>query len=211
MNLAIVSESSADEAALRRLLVPLVGVTSAADTSLAPIRSHGWSSVLKLLPAVINRVHYHTLVDALIVVVDSDDSVPHGAHPATDPVDCRLCRIQTVLDTEVARLTAIPGRARLRTAAGLCIPAIEAWYVCGLDPGVTEAAWILGRNTGRLPYTRRELKQRAYGTALPTLDSQTRAAVAHAERLAGDLTLLRTWFPNGCGSMLSTVASWTTS
>jgi hypothetical protein len=32
----------------------------------------------------------------------------------------------------------------LKIAIGLAVPAIEAWLLCGVDPHITEAAWING-------------------------------------------------------------------
>jgi hypothetical protein len=83
----VFSESPVDEAAVRTLLVPLIGPTSAAETGLAGIRPRagGWNVIPRLLPAVLKRLYYHTLVEAIVVVVDSDDSMPHGAHAADSP------------------------------------------------------------------------------------------------------------------------------
>ena len=208
MIVAILSESPSDEEAIRHLLVPLVGSTSSTDTLLSPLRSRGWPAVRKVLPGVVKHLHYRTIVDALVVIVDSDDSVPHGSHDPHAYEGCRLCRLLALLGDEMARLTPVAGRKPLHTAVGLCIPAIEAWYLCGQDASVTEAAWITGRNTGRPPYSRRELKARAYGSEIVTIEIQTQRAVFHAQRLAADLTPLHTWFPNGCGTMLTTVEGW---
>jgi hypothetical protein len=210
MIVAVVSESSADEAAVRRLLVPLIGVTSAQETQLAPLRTRGWGMLPKILPAIVKQIYYHTAVDALLVTIDSDDSSPHGDHAPDAPGDCRLCLISALLTVEISKLTPVPLRNRLKTAVGLCIPAIEAWYLCGVDPTVTEALWIAGRRAGKLPYTRGELKKRIYGSSLPILDVQLQKGIEHAGRLAADLDLLRTWFPSGCGTMLDAVGAWPT-
>jgi hypothetical protein len=208
MIIAVVSESSVDEASVRTLLVPLVGPTSARDTGLAPLRTRGWGSVPKLLPAFVKQLHYHTVVEAILVVVDSDDSMPHGAHDNDAPDNCRFCLIRSVLEAEISKLTAVPNRPSLMIAVGLCVPAIEAWYLCGIDATVTEAAWINGRESGQRPYTRQELKRRAYGSTTPDVDTQTREALKHAGRLSADLNALGTWFPHGCGTMLTAVAEW---
>jgi hypothetical protein len=208
MIVAVVSESSVDEAAIRALLVPLIGPTSATETGLPPLRTRGWTSVLKLLPNILKRLHYHTAVDAIVIVVDSDDTMPHGAHDAGVPEGCRLCAIRALVDLEISKLTPIPSRRLFAIAVGLCVPAIEAWYLCGHDATVTEAAWINGHYSGQPPYSRQELKQRVYGSTTPDLDSQMRVAIRHAKRLAGNLDVLQTWFPHGCGSMLTAVAEW---
>jgi hypothetical protein len=207
---AVVSESSVDEAAVRTLLVPLIGPTSAQETGLAAlrIRPGGWSGIPKLLPTILRHLYYRTPSEAVVVVMDSDDSTPHGAHDAGKPGNCRLCGIRSLVDTETSKLTTIPNRPALAIAVGLCVPAIEAWYLCGHDATVTEAAWINGRKTGQLPYSRLELKHRVYGSTTPDLNTQMREALKHAARHAADLNVLRTLFPHGCGTMLKTVADW---
>jgi hypothetical protein len=207
MRFAVLSESPADESALRVLLEPLVNAGETAE--IGQLRSRGWPAVLNVLPTVIKQLHYHETVDGLVVVADSDRSTPHGAHSLDEPDDCRLCRLTSRAMHEVGALTPVLGRPTLKVAVGLCIPAIEAWYLCGIDNNVTEAAWINGLREGRLPYTRTALKARVYGTPLPQLDGQKAIAVLHGTRLAAELNLLDTWFPGGCGTMLNSVRLWT--
>ena len=207
MTVAVLSESSADEAALRVLLSALIG-DAAPDEQMLQLRTRGWPSVLKTLPTVIKHLHYRTTIDALLVVSDSDDSTPHGAHGEDATRDCRLCLMGITIAHELGSLTDVPGREKLKTAVGLSMPAIEAWYLCGVDATVTEAAWINGRQSGHIPYTRLQLKTRVYGTPIPQLSQQREIAVSHAMRLSTGLTLLDTWFPYGCGVMLDAVRSW---
>jgi hypothetical protein len=87
--------------------------------------------------------------------------------------------LRSLIDAEISKLKAIPNRVALMTADGLCTPAIEAWYLCGHDPTVTEAAWINSHNSGQRPYSRQELKLRVYGSATPDLDTQMRQALEH--------------------------------
>ena len=206
MTLAVLSESSADEAALRVLVRPLI-LDSAPPESIQ-LRARGWPSVLKTLPASIKHLHYRTTADALIVVCDSDDSIPHGGHGGAPVEGCRMCALRAVAERELQHLVDIPSRAMLKVAVGTSMPAIEAWYLCGVDATVTEAAWINGRASGNPPYTRLQLKQRAYGTPIPQLDQQRAVAESHALRLSADLRLLDTWFPNGCGTMLDVIRGW---
>ena len=75
MKVAILSESSADEAAVRILVEAILNQqTEPIDLYL---RGHGWSSVRNVLPAVLKHLHYCTQAEALILVVDSDDSPVH--------------------------------------------------------------------------------------------------------------------------------------
>jgi len=79
---------------------------------------------------------------------------------------------------------------------GLAVPAIEAWLLCGVDPHVTEAAWINGLKEGQMPYTMAGLKQQCYGTSHPSLASETKAMEAAATRLAQNLSTVEKLFPN---------------
>jgi hypothetical protein len=208
MRLVVVSESPSDEAGLRALVAPITGHTSVSETGLPQIRSRGWPSVKGVLPTIVKHLHYRTIVEALLVVVDSDDSKPHGKDCADDPRGCRLCDLRDLLNQQLAVLREVPGRARIKTAVGLCIPAIEAWYLCGRDPTVTEAAWKNGQREQRLPYSRSELKRRVYGTPIPQLQTQVDRAVENCRRLAADLTPLEQLFPDGCGTMLQAIRDW---
>src|SRR5690606_24079199 len=99
--------------------------------------------------------------DGLVVVVDADDSVVHtAAHEAPNyhhPL-CRLCQLRAVFRRTTKNLPAARGRTRVLRGVGVAVPAIEAWYLCGRDPAVTEQAWLDGQARGLAPYTRRELK-----------------------------------------------------
>ena len=57
---------------------------------------------------------------------------------------------------------------------------------CASAPHPSEAAWA----TGTAGYTRRTLKEIAYGTSRPTLVPETQVAVNEAQRLTGQLDLL---------------------
>ena len=73
MKIAIVSESPADEAAIKILVDAIVGT----ESELFPIRTrpYGWTNVFKLLPNIVTGLHYGTDVEALVVVVDSDEAM----------------------------------------------------------------------------------------------------------------------------------------
>jgi len=208
VNIAVLSESSADEAAVRTLLAPLTPPAGAIE-QLPQLRSRGgWTNVLSTLPGIVKALHYHSAADALVVVLDSDDTTPHGLHDENGPAGCRLCAVSSLLARELAALRDVPGRDRLKTAVGLAMPAIEAWYLCGVNATVTEAAWINGLANGQPPYNRDQLKRWVYGTPIPLLDRQRDMAVAQATRLSADLPLLDKWFPQGCGTMLDAVRGW---
>jgi hypothetical protein len=208
MKVALLSESPADEAALRVLVEAALG---APTQFVAPgLRPRGWPNVGQLLPAVIRHLHFQTDADALAVVVDADDSVVHTeAHERPDYFHphCRMCGLRAVFRRTVKRLPPAHGRDRVLRGIGVAVPAVEAWYLCGRDAGVTESAWIEGQHHGRLPYTRAELKWRVYDTDRPSLPHETRCAVQEAERLRRDTRRLEADFP-GFAWLAKEVRGW---
>ena len=175
MKIAVVSESPADEAAIKILVDALVGYET--ELVSAPrLRPSGWPNVLTLLPSIVKALHYNTDADSLAVVVDSDDSPVHGADHETTPenyLDCRLCQPRTCVGLSLHRVTAVANREPLRTALGVAVPAIEAWYRCGIDPHVMEATWSRKLLGERITYDRRSLKVDVYGSHQPSLATET--------------------------------------
>lgn len=210
MKVAILSESSADEAAIRILVDGILGAETQA-VALPRLRTRGWT-VINVLPAIIKGLYYQSDAEALAFVIDSDDSPVHQpSHDITggeDP-ECRLCRVRSIVELEQSRLPILPNRGRINVAVGLAVPSIEAWYRCGIDPQVSEATWSRRlQSSGAGVYTRRTLKKDVYGTERPPLALETTHAIQAARRLAGDLTPLEQLFPGGFGSLLWGVRSW---
>jgi len=209
MKLALLSESPADEAALRILVEGVLGEPF--TTVQASLRARGWPSVEQVLPSILRYLHFSTDADGLVVVVDSDDSPVHSAaHEATGYYHpyCRICRLRAVFRRVLRHLPPAHGRDRVLRAVGVAVPAVEAWYLCGRDTSVTEEAWVTGMAVGRLPYTRRDLKWRVYGTERPTLPHEMKRAVQEAQRHRGDLRRLENDFPRGFGSLARDLRSW---
>lgn len=208
MKLAVLSESPADEAAVHVLTNGLLGEdTELVNPKQFRTRPGGWPSVLNIAPSLIKHLHYQTDVDALVVVVDSNDSPIHApSHDEPDGFDrqCRLCLLRRAIADTRNQLGPRAHAASVRTAIGLAVPAVEAWYLSGKDPHVSEAAWT----TGTAPYTRHTLKESAYGTSRPTLVLETQVAVNEAQRLAGQLDALEQLFPVGFGALAQAVHSW---
>jgi hypothetical protein len=209
MNLALLSESPADEAALRVLVGYVLG---GPFNVVAPsLRARGWPSVEQVLPSILRHLHFHTNAHGLVVVVDSDDSVVHTPEheaPGYYHQYCRICRLRSAFRRTVKNLPPAQGRDRVLRAVGLAVPAIEAWYLCGRDTSVTEAAWLAGQESGRPPYTRRELKFRVYGTERPSLPQEIRRAVQEVSRHRGDVRRLENDFPRGFGVLAQDLRSW---
>jgi hypothetical protein len=154
MKLAVFGESPADEAAIRILVEGLLG-QPAEQVDLPSLRSRGWQSVCNLLPTVLRALHYQTDADLLAIVLDSDRSPVHVAEheqPGKASAKCRLCQVREVAKTTQGHLRERTGRPPLWVAIGLAVPCIEAWYRCGHDPHVTEAAWIQALQVNKYPY-----------------------------------------------------------
>lgn len=210
MKVAILSESSADEAAIRILLENILGRKIQEVPSL-PLRSRGWPSVIRVLPTVLKYLHYRTDAESLVVIVDSDDSPIHQSeHDVIGGKDsqCRLCQLRNVVSSETSRLRPVIGRSPIKTALGLAVPAIEAWYVCGLDPHVYEATWNRKLQSEPITYTRKTLKKTIYGTERPTIEIELEHAMKAANRLASNLSLLEQLFPSGFGAFAQDVRNW---
>lgn len=213
MKVAVLSESHADEAAVRILVEALVGEAIDAPSSIPPIRSRGWPAVRNVLAPVLKHLHYHSDTEAFVVVVDSDFSlVHHPGHVQQAEVarKCRLCELREVVNDAQRCTRRLEGREPIKIALGLAVPAIEAWYLAGLKPQVTESAWIVGMQDGRYPYTKNDLKSQVYGTDRPPIALETERAVEQAQRLAvpDGLQLLENFFPAGFGSLAADVRRW---
>lgn len=210
MRLAILSESPADEAAIEVLVRDVLKAPF--ELVQATLRARGWPSVEQVLPAIVRHLHFNTDADGLVVVCDSDDSPVHTAEheaPGFHHPLCRVCRLRAAFRRTTKNLPPVRGRARVLRAVGLCVPAIEAWYLCGRDTSVTEQAWLDGQARGQPPYTRRELKWRVYGTDRPSLAHELKRAVQEVTRHHGDLRRLENDFPNGFGALARDLRGWT--
>jgi hypothetical protein len=106
-------------------------------------------------------------------------------------------------------LKASLGRSALKVAIGLAVPAIEAWYLVGKEHQVGEAAWIVGLQAGKPPFTKRQLKNLVYGTDRPSLEHETQCAVTEARRVIRDVQAIESAFPAGFGLMANEIRCWT--
>lgn len=187
MKLVVLSESPEDEAAVRILVDGILGIQT--EHVAPPFRASGWSQFPGVLPAVLKKLHYHTDADALAVIIDSDASAIHQlAHVPRDGANqgCRLCQLRLAADQVQNGLTEVPGRARLKTAFGLAVPALEAWLLCGLDPRAIEAT-LIQRPDARTRTLRFQLKLDVYGTDRPSSEVRMMRAIEGARRLVQNL------------------------
>lgn len=212
MKVALLSESPADEAAVKVLVEAVLG--EPIHQVHPALRARGWPNVAQVLPAVIRHLHFNTAAEGLVVVVDSDDSTVHTeAHEAPDYFhpQCRLCQLRAVYRQTVKKLPArkaagVP--AKVLRCVGVAVPAVEAWYLCGRDDSVSEAAWLAGQERGQPPYTRKELKARVYGTERPTLPHEIECALREVRRHRRDTRRLEADFPGGFGSLVRDLRAW---
>lgn len=210
MNVAILSESPADEAAVRILTEAVLGVeTTVADSP--ALRSRGWPAVRNVLPAVIKHLHYRTEAAGLVMVVDSDESPVHISEHDSLPggeSGCRVCELRRDLAAIRADLRDLPHRPALKVAVGVAVPAVEAWYAWGTIPHVNEVAWARRLGGEQIPYDKRSLKESVYGTIRPSITLETEHAVTAAHRLAEDIPGLERDFPGGFGALARELRSW---
>jgi len=212
MKVAILSESSADEAALRVLVGGLLG-QKAEPVAYFPLRARGSASVLKMTPGVLAFLHYRSDAEAFVVSVDSDDTVVHlPAHeePGGSDQKCRLCALRAKIDALQRSLRPRQGGEPIRTAVGLAVPAIEAWCLAMNENRVNETQWLLGQQSGQPPYTRTWLKQKLYGTDRPPLSMETQVLIRAAQEVVDKdhLPDLEKLFPGGFGALARQIRAW---
>ncbi len=196
MKVALLSESPADETALRVLVTAVLRQT---PQFVSPgFRARGWPNVAQVMPLVLRHLHFNTDTAVLVVVVDADDSTVHTAEhdrPNYFHPRCRMCQLRAVHRQTTKKFPPAHGRARVLRTIGIAVPAIEAWYLSGRDERETEQAWLDGQHTGRPPYSRADLKVRVYGTDRPSLRHEIDCAVREVQRIGRDTRRLENDFP----------------
>lgn len=206
MKIAFFSESPADEAALKIIVAGILGEEFEETDLPNTIERRSSSHVDKLLPNVIKGVFYWTDADALIVVSDSDDTSVHTKEHETELNEqCRLCQLRKAVAETVSNLK---GERTFRVAVGVPVPAIEAWFLCSINPHVNEATWIRKQNGERISYDRKSLKVELYGNDRPAIEILKEKAIESAERLVEDLEQLEKLFPQGFGCLINEIRGW---
>lgn len=210
MKVAVLSESPADEAAVR-ILTDAILKTRTEPVATYTLLTRGWPAVRKALPKVLMYITYQTDAGGLVVVVDADGSTIHEAMhgaPGKAPPGCRICQLQGIVDQQRRSLRIVPGRHPVRIAIGLAVPAIEAWYLCGRENAVDERTWPPGASASTLRAAKLELKRRVYGSDRAALAAMKDHAITEMTRVVSDLDALRAAFPNGFGTMLRDFENW---
>jgi hypothetical protein len=202
MRVAILSESPADEAALRIIVDAVLGVRT---THIAlNLESRGWSSVRSVLPAISKTLQYRTDAEGLVVVVDSNHTYLSRDEPKN-----RLREFQELVQRCQRELKRMSGRVPLKIAVGVAAPAIEGWWLFKTNPQICEAAWEKGLADGRDPYSKLELKRKLYGNLeVFPLELMMQKMTEAARAVSTDIPTLERNFPNGFGSLAKELRSW---
>ena len=206
MNVAILSESESDEAGVHILAEAVLNRSLQILPKKLRAPTRGWTGMFDLLPAVFSALHWNPAADG---VIDSDDSTPHtDAHEAAGFTDsqCRYCRLHQRIQLLHASMRPRPGQP-LRVAIGLAVPAIESWYVHGIDIHSTEARFQR-ESPQALTNLRRQLKMTAYGAAAVPQRVLTAKAIEHCTRIAADIGSLQQAFPSGFGTFARSLRLW---
>lgn len=201
MRVAILSESSADESALRILVDAVLGVKTIPEAT--NLESRGWHAVRNTLPAISKALQYKTAAEGLVVVVDSNHTYLSGDEPKN-----RLRDFRELMQRCQQQLKPVSGRVPLKIAVGVAAPAIEAWWLCKTNLQISEAAWEKGLAEKREPYSKLELKKQLYGSDYRSLELMTRKMTEAAQEIAKDLFALERAFPNGFGNLAKELRSW---
>jgi len=210
MKVAILSESPADDAAIRVLVDAILGEKTEV-VSHTGLRTRGWPSVRSVFPAVLKQLHYHTDADGLVLVADSNGSPIHQApheQPGGEVRACRLCQLRAVREEVLSQLKPRSTFPALKTAIGIAVPTIEAWLLCGADPHASEASQQVELESGHYSRMKSQLKVKLYGTERPSLSDETTHMTAAAWRLAANLNSLQTAFPSGFGTLSRDLRKW---
>lgn len=85
----MLSESAADDAAVRVLAEAILGQSLQAVLPAGLRTRGGWPAVLQILPTILKHLHYRTDAEGLVVVVDSDKSPLHRL--PVEPLEARGC------------------------------------------------------------------------------------------------------------------------
>ena len=112
MKVAILSESSADEAVIRVLVEGVLGKSIQIVRS-PSLKTKGWQGVLAAPLFVLKKLHYGIDVDAFVAVVDSDQSPVHQPdheRPGGEDSQCRLCNLRKTVTQVQSQLRDRAGR-----------------------------------------------------------------------------------------------------
>ena len=209
MKIGFYGESRADQAAMAVIVEGIMGAPP--EPISMDLEGHGVTVLLNALDGVFRGVHYNSDAEALVIVVDCDDTELHDVtHDVQggDKERCRLCQARKIINRAQNQLKPRNDKPPLKVAIGLAVPTIEAWYLVGKEHQIGEAAWLVGLKENKKPFTRSQLKKLVYETDRPSLEHETDRAVQEARRIIADVNRLEIAFPSGFGLMAKEIRSW---
>ena len=209
MKIGFYGESRADQAAMAVIVEGIMGAPP--EPISMDLEGHGVTVLLNALDGVFRGVHYNSDAEALVIVVDCDDTELHDVTHAVEGGDkerCRLCQARKIINRAQNQLKPRNDKPPLKVAIGLAVPTIEAWYLVGKEHQIGEAAWLVGLKENKKPFTRSQLKKLVYETDRPSLEHETDRAVQEARRIIADVNRLEIAFPSGFGLMAKEIRSW---
>jgi hypothetical protein len=194
MKFAFISESPADNAALRAFCETLIGGHPIECVESLVRIPGGWTEVIKKLPPALRALRYGTDADVVVVSIDSDstDLTPGSSTN-------RLDLLKEIIKKNLSPRS--PADRNLRAISGIAVPAIEAWWLAHNHSDISEIAW-LERKKQRPAYDKLELKRRLYGTERPSISLETDRMVCAAREAARHPDELCKKFPQGLASLV---------
>jgi hypothetical protein len=115
MKVAFFSESPADQAALAVFTEGLLG--AAPELIDRQLEGHGVTGVMSALDGVYRGIHYQSDADALVVVVDCDETELHSAahdQPGASSPTCRFCKLRDIVTKARSQVQPRQGRPPLK-------------------------------------------------------------------------------------------------
>lgn len=211
MKVAVLSESPADEAAIKILVDGILGFeTERIDGP--RLETRGYPSIIGQISSVYKHLYFCTEAEAFVVFLDADDSEFHKKlheKSSTSAGECRLCKVRNCITNVRKNITPVPHRSKLNTAVGIAYPFIEAWFCCGRLPGVGENNWKRSlKNPSGLREKKLEIKRQLYNTDHHSLSLKTQVAITESTRLSQDIDQMKRLFPVGFGSLVDDVSNW---
>ena len=114
MKISVLSESSADESAVKILLDGILGIETELVAYPNELRTGGWPKVRNTLPAIYRAIYYYQPeVEAFAFVIDSDATLVHKRdHEKAGKSEekCRLCECRSIIERLRQSLSPMPGR-----------------------------------------------------------------------------------------------------
>lgn len=204
MKVAVLTESSADDAAVRVLVRAALGDET--EFHDPPLAARGYEAVVANLPSIYKWLHFQRHAEALVVVVDSDQSPLDDSDPKSRKR--LLTERLTQLESEVSPKEGFPP---IQTAVGIAVPSIESWLLFGKDPQCTEAAWKVSLQARKSSFNEiQRLKKLLYRTVRPPLamvkEQMTQAAADLIHD--GKLNAMEKSFPWGFQSLMTSLRGW---